>query len=136
MITRRFKKTFKKGGSKYKKFLKKYSPKGETSKDQSEIKCFECNKPAHIKPNCLKLKKKNSKDKSKKALVVGWMDTDDSSSDNSSDKEVAHICLMALEEDKPESSQQREINTEVNNSDSLSIEDYEDAFAKLYEEYK
>ncbi|XP_057996530.1 uncharacterized protein LOC131175867 [Hevea brasiliensis] len=64
------------------------------------------------------------------------MDSDDSSSDNSSDKEVAHICLMALEEDKPESSQQREINTEVNNSDSLSIEDYEDAFAKLYEEYK
>ncbi|XP_057997747.1 uncharacterized protein LOC131176690, partial [Hevea brasiliensis] len=135
MITRRFKKAFKKGGSKYKKFLKKYSPKGETSKDQSEIKCFECNKPSHIMPNCPKLKKK-SKDKSKKALVVGWMDSDDSSSDNSSDKEVAHICLMALEEDKPESSQQREINTEVNNSDSLSIEDYEDAFAKLYEEYK
>ncbi|KAJ9166972.1 hypothetical protein P3X46_021661 [Hevea brasiliensis] len=47
------------------------------------------------------------------------MDSDDSSSDNSSDKEVAHICLMALGEDKPESSQQREINTEVNNSDSL-----------------
>ncbi|XP_057998226.1 uncharacterized protein LOC131177272 [Hevea brasiliensis] len=136
MITRRFKKAFKKGGSKYKKFLKKYSPKGETSKDQSEIKCFECNKPGHIKPNCPKLKKKNSKDKSKKALVAGWMDSDDSSSDNSSDKEVAHICLMALEEDKLESSQQREINTEVNNSDSLSIEDYEDAFAKLYEEYK
>ncbi|XP_058006836.1 spindle assembly checkpoint component MAD1-like [Hevea brasiliensis] len=136
MITRRFKKAFKKGGSKYKKFLKKYSPKGETSKDQSEIKCFECNKPGHIKPNCPKLKRKNSKDKSKKALVAGWMDSDDSSSDNSSDKEVAHICLMALEEDKPESSQQREINTEVNNSDSLSIEDYEDAFAKLYEEYK
>ncbi|XP_058008180.1 uncharacterized protein LOC131182852 [Hevea brasiliensis] len=64
------------------------------------------------------------------------MDSDDSSSDNSSDKEVAHICLMALGEDKPESSQQREINTEVNNSDSLSIEDYEEAFAKLYEEYK
>ncbi|XP_057999032.1 spindle assembly checkpoint component MAD1-like [Hevea brasiliensis] len=136
MITRRFKKAFKKGGSKYKKFLKKYSPKGETSKDQSEIKCFECNKPGHIKPNCPKLKKKNSKDKSKKALVAGWMDSDDSSSDNSSDKEVAHICLMALEEDKPESSQQREINTEVNNSDSLCIENYEDAFAKLYEEYK
>ncbi|XP_057997284.1 uncharacterized protein LOC131176299 [Hevea brasiliensis] len=136
MITRRFKKAFKKGGSKYKKFLKKYSLKGETSKDQSEIKCFECNKPGHIKPNCPKLKKKNSKDKSKKALIAGWMDSDDSSSDNSSDKEVAHICLMALEEDKSESSQRREINTEANNSDSLSIEDYEDAFAKLYEEYK
>ncbi|XP_057985321.1 uncharacterized protein LOC131170279 [Hevea brasiliensis] len=136
MITRRFKKAFKKGGSNYKKFLKKYSPKGETSKDQSEIKCFECNKPGHIKPNCPKLKKKNSKDKSKKALVASWMDSDDSSSDNSSDKEVVHICLMALEEDKRESSQQREINTEVNKSDSLSIEDYEDAFAKLYEKYK
>ncbi|XP_057985376.1 spindle assembly checkpoint component MAD1-like [Hevea brasiliensis] len=136
MITRRFKKAFKKGGSRYKKFLKKYSPKGETSKDQSEIKCFECNKPGHIKLNCHKLKRKNSKDKSKKALVAGWMDSDDSSSDNSSDKEVAHICLIALEEDKLESSQQREINTEVNNSDSLSIEDYEEAFAKLYEEYK
>ncbi|XP_057985288.1 uncharacterized protein LOC131170241 [Hevea brasiliensis] len=122
MITRRFKKAFKK--------------RGETSKDQSEIKRFECNKPGHIKPNCPKLRKKNSKDKSKKALVAGWMDSDDSSSDNSSDKEVAHICLMALEEDKPESSQQREINAEVNNSDSLSIEDYEEAFAKLYEEYK
>ncbi|KAJ9153548.1 hypothetical protein P3X46_026975 [Hevea brasiliensis] len=97
---------------------------------------LKCNKPGHIKPNCPKLKKKNSKDKSKKALVAGWMDSDDSSSDNSSDKEVAHICLMALGEDKPESSQQREINTEVNNSDSLSIEDYEEAFAKLYEEYK
>ncbi|XP_057990597.1 uncharacterized protein LOC131172979 [Hevea brasiliensis] len=117
MITKRFKKAFKKGG--------------ETSKDQSEIKCFECNKPGHIKPNYPKLKKKNSKDKSKKALVAGWMDSDDSSSDNSSDKEVARICLMALEEDKPESSQQREINTEVNNYDSLSIEDYEDAFSKF-----
>ncbi|XP_057993113.1 uncharacterized protein LOC110636475 [Hevea brasiliensis] len=108
MITKRFKKAFKEGGSKYKKFLKKYSPKGETSKDQSEIKCFQWNKPGHIKPNYPKLKKKNSKDKSKKVLVAGWMD-----SDNSSDKEVTHICLMALEEDKPKSSQQREINTEV-----------------------
>ncbi|XP_058002317.1 uncharacterized protein LOC131179478 [Hevea brasiliensis] len=83
-----------------------------------------------------KSKSNNSKDKSNKALVASWMDNDDSLSDNSSDKEVAHICFMALEEDKPESSQQREINTAVNNSDSLNIEDYEDAFAKLYKEYK
>ncbi|XP_021687658.2 uncharacterized protein LOC110670037 [Hevea brasiliensis] len=132
MITRRFKKAFKKGGLKYKKFLKNYSPKSETSKDQREIKCFECNKPGHIKPNCPKLKKNNSKDKSKKAFVAGWKDSEDSSID----KEVAHICLMAIKDNKPESSHQKESNNEVNNSESLSIEEYEDAFAKLHKEYK
>ena len=33
--------------------------------------CFECNKPGHLKKDCLLLKEKNKKMKNKKALYIG-----------------------------------------------------------------
>ncbi len=37
MMVKRFKRAFKKGGSKYKKFMKKYTPKTPNPKDSSEL---------------------------------------------------------------------------------------------------
>ncbi|XP_057984699.1 uncharacterized protein LOC131169503 [Hevea brasiliensis] len=112
MIVKRFKRAFRKGGSKYKKFTKKYAPK--TPNHSSEIVCYECNKPGHIKPKCPTLKKKNKfrKDKSKKAMAATWSDSDSSSNDETSDKEAANTCMMAIEE-KGESSHIEDSENEV-----------------------
>ncbi|XP_057994452.1 uncharacterized protein LOC131174695 [Hevea brasiliensis] len=109
VLARKFKRAFKKGGSKYKKFLKKYTPKDKHFKDsKEEIVCYECHKPGHIKPKCPLLKKKKGKeDRSKKAMKVVWSNSEESSNDESSDKEAALLCLMACEE-KVESSQKDE----------------------------
>ncbi|XP_057996593.1 uncharacterized protein LOC131175914 [Hevea brasiliensis] len=109
MLARKFKRAFKKGGSKYKKFLKKYTPKDKRFKDsKEEVVCYECHKLGHIKPKCPLLKKKKGKeDRSKKAMKVVWSNSEESSNDESSDKETAHLCMMAFEE-KVESSQKEE----------------------------
>ncbi|XP_058009141.1 uncharacterized protein LOC131183130 [Hevea brasiliensis] len=45
VLARKFKRAFKKGGSKYKKFLKKHTPKDKYFKDsKEEIVCYECHK--------------------------------------------------------------------------------------------
>ncbi|GAV69684.1 hypothetical protein CFOL_v3_13185, partial [Cephalotus follicularis] len=57
---------------------------------------IECNKPSHIRPDCPKLKKKKDK---KKAMIATWSDSDDSSSDENKNEEIANIAFMAMEDE-------------------------------------
>ncbi|KAG8661117.1 hypothetical protein MANES_02G212360v8, partial [Manihot esculenta] len=67
MLVRKFKRAFRKGENKYKRFVKKYGPKDHSlshlHKDPKEVICYECNKLGHIRPNCPKSKKKKKEEK-------------------------------------------------------------------------
>ncbi|GAV80483.1 UBN2 domain-containing protein, partial [Cephalotus follicularis] len=80
-----------------KKQFKKF--KGEPSKkdkEEKEVICYEYDK--HIRPECPKLKKKKDNFK-KKAMIATWSDSDDSSSDDKENEEVANIAFMAMEDE-------------------------------------
>ncbi|GAV87766.1 UBN2 domain-containing protein [Cephalotus follicularis] len=80
-----------------KKQFKKF--KGEPSKkdkEEKEVVCYECDK--HIRPECPKLKKQKDNFK-KKAMIATWSDSDDSSSDDKENEEVANIAFMAMEDE-------------------------------------
>lgn len=74
MLARKLRRAFKKGGNKYKKFVKKYAPKDTShsyKKSNEVVVCYGCNKSGHIKPNCPKIKKKKSRmDKGKKVMAT------------------------------------------------------------------
>ncbi|XP_043810973.1 zinc finger CCHC-type and RNA-binding motif-containing protein 1-like [Manihot esculenta] len=109
MLVRKFRRAFRKGGSKCKRFVKKYGPKDDSQKDPKEIICYECNKPGHIRPNCPKNKKKKKEDKGKKAMVAVCDAIDESSSDDSNEKNEGNICCMALEKETAEPSKDEKI---------------------------
>ncbi|GAV62229.1 hypothetical protein CFOL_v3_05753 [Cephalotus follicularis] len=96
LLTKRIKKILinKKNFSKnpFKKF---HSNKGESSKKEKDIICYECDKPGHTRLECPKLKKKKNIFK-KKAMIATWSDSDESSSEEANE-EVANIALMAIE---------------------------------------
>ncbi|XP_057444033.1 uncharacterized protein LOC130736205 [Lotus japonicus] len=73
-----------------------------SSMDKSNITCFECKKPGHIKPDCPRLAKKSGKKpfyKKKKALSAGWDESEDGSEDEDEDKDDdALFTLMASTE--------------------------------------
>ncbi|GAA0169841.1 hypothetical protein LIER_24230 [Lithospermum erythrorhizon] len=100
MLTKKFKKILK-----YRNHKKEYPQRSRNenyerrgkSKDygsykNDQPKCFECNKPGHIKADCPRLKKKSEP---KKGMKATW---DDELTDESSDCEVEEItnvvCLM------------------------------------------
>ena len=60
-------------------------------KDNAEPTCFKCNKPGHIKTNCLQNKSNNKKGKYKKAFEASWED------DSSSSEDEANMCFTAKE---------------------------------------
>ncbi|GAV65386.1 UBN2 domain-containing protein, partial [Cephalotus follicularis] len=68
----------------------------KSDKEEKEVICYECNKPGHIWPDCPKLKKKKDK---KKAMIATWRDSEDSSSDEDENEEIANIAFMAMEDD-------------------------------------
>ena len=73
LITRRFKKMFKKGGKTNKKNMRKMfkpKPEAQIKKETPKIICFKCNKLGHLRANSPKLKNKIKKDKFKKAMVA------------------------------------------------------------------
>ncbi|MQM09185.1 hypothetical protein Taro_042053, partial [Colocasia esculenta] len=98
---------------------KKYFKKGKDFK-RSEVKdskknepiCYECKKPGHIKPDCLKLKKNKFKKKDssrklrrfkKKVMAATWDNSSDSDSESSSsneEEEEANLAFMANVDDK------------------------------------
>ncbi|MQM16765.1 hypothetical protein Taro_049725 [Colocasia esculenta] len=90
---------FKKG-----KYFKK--PEVKDAK-KSELVCYECKKPGHIKAECLKLKKREFKKKDnskkfrrykKKAMAATWSNESDSDSESSSsdgEEEKANLAFMA-----------------------------------------
>ncbi|KAL5544086.1 hypothetical protein UlMin_007870 [Ulmus minor] len=85
---------------KFKKFLK-HDRKNRRSliKDsderpkRSEVICYECNKPRHIKPDCPQLKHGK-----KKAMVATWDDSDSSESESEND-EQASVCFMTIQDE-------------------------------------
>ncbi|XP_057444340.1 uncharacterized protein LOC130736536 [Lotus japonicus] len=131
---------------------KPFTHKGESglSADKSNITCFECKKPSHIKPDCPRQAKKSIKKpyyKKKKALAAGWDDSEDGSEDDDEDDhEDAHFALMesadssdddADDEVKPENLKE-EFNELLEHSYALS-EKYKvlkKQFAKLQLEHE
>ena len=62
-------------------YKKKGFGKPNVKKDESSSStCLECNKPIHIKKDCPILKDKSKKSKKKKALYVGWDESEPSDS--------------------------------------------------------
>src|SRR3954462_12476523 len=72
----------------FRKFLK--NGNFRNSKDKSELTCYRCKKPGHIKPNCSLNKSNDNKAKFKKAFEACW------EHDTSSDDE-ANMCFTAKE---------------------------------------
>ena len=85
--------------TKYSRRANFYENKEEES-NKEHIICYECKQSRHIKINCPKLRKdkKSSKEKFKKfnKVFAAWGESDiDTSDDESSDQEVANLCLVA-----------------------------------------
>ncbi|KAL5541106.1 hypothetical protein UlMin_043392 [Ulmus minor] len=113
---------------KFKKFLKydrrnrKSSMKENDEKPKrSEMICYECNKPGHIKPDCPQLKHMK-----KKAMVATW-DDDDSSDSESENDEQANVCFMTIQD---------EVNHFESNSPNFSLDELLDAFKELHSEFE
>ena len=79
---------------------KMHEVKGDSSKE-STIICYECKKSGHIKVECLLFKKREKKDKWKRAMaIMTWSDDGEfDSKEKVEPKKVANLCLMAHEED-------------------------------------
>jgi len=68
--------------------------KKKNQEENNEIICFECRKPGLMKAKCPQQKKRRySRGKKKKSLMITWDDLDSEKSD-SLDDEQANICLM------------------------------------------
>ncbi|MQL86863.1 hypothetical protein Taro_019398 [Colocasia esculenta] len=72
---------------------------------EKEPVCYECRKPGHLRPDCLRLKKTSQTEKSKKhhkkfkrkALAAAWENEEATSSDSSSsssEKEQVNLALI------------------------------------------
>ena len=128
LFTRRFNKMFKRGQFPRRQGRRNFDKNEEQKKDP--IICFECKKPGHMKVDCPNLKKESRRDKRNikfekfKKAFAAWGESDvDTSDDESSDQEVANLCLVAQEDNK------NEVHLESN-----SLNDLQDDYDDLYEE--
>ena len=92
---------------KFKKFLKYWitnklrKTNNNNSRNRNVVKCFECDKPGHLKRDCPKLmkSKSNTFNKERKhTFNAKWDDSDTSSSDSDSETENANMCFMAKDD--------------------------------------
>ncbi|GAV75353.1 zf-CCHC domain-containing protein [Cephalotus follicularis] len=123
LITRKFKKFLSNKRQQEKRPLKKHLQNGESSKKE-EVICYECNKPGHYKSDCPKLKRNKEHSKKKKAVMATWSDSDNSSSDEESNGEVANIAFMEIENEE---------ENKVHLSTSFSFDELQDAYDELVE---
>ena len=113
---------------KYKRFMKKggggkFTKKENKESSSEEIKCYNCDKPGHIKANCPKMAYK----KKKKAMLANW--DEESSEDDEDNEEVANVvCFMANDHDEVSS------NSSLDNDD-VSLYDLQKAFSSLHHEF-
>ncbi|KAK9192656.1 hypothetical protein WN944_003349 [Citrus x changshan-huyou] len=89
MLARRFKKFYKKTNER-KKF-RSYKNKKEK---KEPITCYECKKPGHIRPQCPLFNKLK-----KKVMVATWDDSDEETSNDKEQQEMANLALMAFREE-------------------------------------
>ncbi|GAV61281.1 LOW QUALITY PROTEIN: zf-CCHC domain-containing protein/UBN2 domain-containing protein, partial [Cephalotus follicularis] len=107
----------------------KEESESDEDSDMEELICYECKKLGHFKSDCPSIKKKeqfmkcNEHSKKKKAMIATWDDSDESSSDEESDGEVANIAFMAIEE-------------EEENEVQFSFGELQNAYENLFYEYK
>ncbi|XP_057964628.1 uncharacterized protein LOC131155479 [Malania oleifera] len=101
LITKKFEEFMKKNKKYTRKFMGSKIEKGESSKRKQKDDipmCYNRREVEHIKLDCPQLKKV-SKKKKKKTLKVGWDTYGTNSSEfESSDDEIANLCLMAHED--------------------------------------
>ena len=130
MLTRKFNKFLKKKNFKKQGGFSR-NPRGEHHKNsfhskRNDVICFGCSKPGHYKQDCPMSKEKSfnakEKKKGKKAMVATWSDSDDESNKDSSDNEVANLCLMAQEDDDLQ---------EVSSSSHCDLNNYEPSYDEL-----
>uniref|UniRef100_A0A2N9H9S1 CCHC-type domain-containing protein n=1 Tax=Fagus sylvatica TaxID=28930 RepID=A0A2N9H9S1_FAGSY len=131
LMTRNFKKFLKKKKGFGRRFPKKGENKGESSKTETPT-CYKCKKQGHYKNECPQVNKEKMKYK-KKALKVTWDDSDESDSDNnSSDNEVANLCLLGyinesnISEDEHASFCPLAFNDDESATEDLCLMAYED----------
>jgi hypothetical protein len=116
----------------YKRYLKNKARKGKKSIEDKTNKssCYSCEKPGHTAAECKKKEGEKKKKKNKKAISRSY------SSSSSSDEEYARICLMAMSDDKANSSNEDEVNFNLFNDNKLnaSKEELHDALNDALED--
>ena len=101
--------------SKYRKFSK---PSKKIESKNNTFTCFACGKQGHIKYECpIYLRKqlaeqKGKKDKKEKKACIAWGDNTSTSSDSSSEEDVANVCLMEDSIDDSSTIEEIKINFE------------------------
>lgn len=100
ILAREFRRAFRKGESKHKKFVKKYGSNNDSQSRPHKKKegiYYECNKSGRIIPNYPKnIKKKGKEDKGEKTTTSVWDARNDSSSDELKDKDEVDVFCMCL----------------------------------------
>nr|CAN61803.1 hypothetical protein VITISV_013319 [Vitis vinifera] len=71
--------------------------KKERWEKKRDLVCFKCKKSVHIKYDC-PLYKSEAKRRKKKTLMATWSESEDESSKEKNEKEVANICFMEIDE--------------------------------------
>lgn len=96
---------------------KSFPHKGESTStaDKSNITCFECKKPGHIKPDCPRLAKKPVRKpfyKKKKALVTGWDDSENNSEDDEEEEDEESLFALMASVDGSDDDEDDEVRSE------------------------
>ncbi|KAL5540959.1 hypothetical protein UlMin_044251 [Ulmus minor] len=117
LLAKRFKFFLKYDRKNRRKFIKE----ADEHPKQSEIICYECNKPGHYRSECPQLKQGR-----KKAMLATWDDSDSSDSESEKD-ECANVCFMTIHDEL--------INSELDSS-NFSFAELLDAFEELHIEFE
>ena len=89
MITRRFRKFYKKTNER-----RKFRNFKNQKEKKEQISCYECKKPGHIRSECPLLNKFK-----KKAMVATWDDSNEETSDDEEHQEMTNLALIAIGEE-------------------------------------
>ncbi|KAL5581747.1 hypothetical protein UlMin_014189 [Ulmus minor] len=117
LLAKQFKKFLKYDRKNRRKFIKEV----DEHPKQSEVICYECNKPGHYRSECPQLKQGR-----KKAMLATWDDSDSSDSESEKD-ECANVCFMTIHDEV--------INSELDSS-NFSFDELLDAFEELHTKFE
>ena len=129
LITKRMQKFMMKnkfGGKTYNKRsnYKKEGPSKEEKENiegAKEVTCYKCKKPGHIKYDCPLYKAKKEKIR---AMMATWIQSEDSS-DDESENEFANMCFMAFED-------QDKVSSDSDSDDDEVSFEYDELLIALY----